>query len=401
MELRTIVKSYRVTIVRWLFVAIVICSAAIPGSTQSFGKLVALGPVSRSGIFDPSVADTEPGQRAWMSYSAVDPSPRWPQRNTRTITTRLAYSDNRGATWTDLGYRINDIAENPGSAAATWNNEITSLVYDRYAPQNERWKLFWLHYLHVEEKGQWQNGWIGYKSAATPPELRSAPELKLFGARTYNRANDNQFGATGAPLGGSPIVKLYELHKDLNLCLVLTEPGAMATASGLYLALSCFQPRVANPIGMLGIGLLGTDEHIILLKCDSPCSPASAGAWKYIGTPLSSADAKAQGFDKYTASDLFTNNGKAYLLVSPVSNKPVGGSYNGCHLFRFANLDTGELEKENGNPHIIQQIEGKPGTFNGACTYASAVTASGFLYGEIRFGGAPYFEIYQTGTGLD
>ncbi len=33
-----------------------------------------------------------------MSYSAVDPSPHWPDKAARTMTTRLAYSDDSGAT---------------------------------------------------------------------------------------------------------------------------------------------------------------------------------------------------------------------------------------------------------------------------------------------------------------
>ena len=80
----------------------------------------------------------------------IDFSRRFPHQraNQRTITTRLAYSDDQGATWTDLGSRINDISEPPaGSKAQTWVNEVSSLVYDPYAPQPERWKLFWHHYL--------------------------------------------------------------------------------------------------------------------------------------------------------------------------------------------------------------------------------------------------------------
>jgi len=365
---------------------------------QQPGTLISLPKVSASGVFDPSVADTPPGERAWMSFSAVDPSPRWPDKDTRTITTRLAYSDDRGATWTDAGYRLNDISEaGSGSKAATWVNEVSSLVYDRYAPPEERWKLFWHHYLRVNEDGEFQNGWIGYKSAASPQALRSATELKLFGARAYDAVNDDPQSRTHPPVGGPPLIRVHALHKDLAMCVALTEPGAMATPSGLYLSLDCFEPKVQNAVGLLAMGILGVKGRVMMLKCDAPCHPANPGAWRYIATMLTDDDAKAAGFLRYSASDLFAQDGNAYLMVSPVSDKPVKASYNGCHIYRFSNLEKAMLELDRDKPRIIRKVQGHPGSFNGACTFQTSVAPSGFLYGEIDFAGRPVFRIFQTG----
>lgn len=383
-------------------VMIVACAVPAPGAAQQLGRQISLGAVSEGGIFDPSLADTAPGREAWMSYSAVDPSSRWPRQNKRSVTTRLAYSNDAGATWTDVGYRINNSKDvTIASKAGTWNSEVPSLVFDPSAPEEERWRLFWHHYLQVNGDGQFQNGWIGYKNAATPQGLRSAREIKLFGGKAYNTANDEESSDTGSPLGGRPVIKIEKLSPDLNMCVALSEPGAMATPSGLYLSLVCYRPKIANPIGLLGIGMFGVTSNVILLKCDAPCHAASSGAWKYVATVMTADDAKSAGFESYSASDLFGQNNRAYLIVSPVTNGPFPNSYNGCRVFRFANLATGELERNHGNLQPITEIHGVPGSFNGACTYQPAVTASGFMYSQLKIvNSAPHFQIYQTGITL-
>jgi hypothetical protein len=386
------------TLIGVLLVAAIIGSTAIPGATPPTGQLIALRAAGRAGIFDPSLADTQPGRRAWMSYSAVDPSPRWPDKNTRTVTTRLAYSDDRGATWTDFGYVVNSISETAtGSDAETWINEVSSLVFDPYAPAPERWKLFWHHYLDVNEQGHFQHSWIAYKAAPTPEALRSASEIKLFAGLAYSSTNNDRRGATGSPLEGAPLVDLHQLHKDLNRCVAASEPSGLASESGLYLSLSCYRPRAPGPLAIL---FGGTQSLIVLLRCDAPCRPASPGAWRYIATLLTPDDARAVGADQYSASDLFTQDGTTYLISSPVSSKPVAGAYNGCHVFRFTDIARGQLERNGTRPTILKQIEGNPNSFNGACTYAHSVTTGGFLYGEITFGRQPYFQIFQTGAGM-
>src|SRR5437899_1198386 len=125
------------------------------GAANQLGTPVTIPGVAERGIFDPSIAATPLGQRAWMSYSAVNPSRRFPDRNTRVIGTRLAYSDDAGATWNDAGSTVNETKDVAlGSKAGTWVSEVSSLVFDPAAPPEERWKLFWHHYLHVNEEGQ-------------------------------------------------------------------------------------------------------------------------------------------------------------------------------------------------------------------------------------------------------
>lgn len=364
------------------------------------GHLLAMPQVSYSGVFDPSLADTPPGQRAWMSYSAVDPSPRWPQTDTRTMTTRLAYSDDGGSSWRDLGTRVNRLSELQLSSGkgGTWNSEVSSLVFDPSAPPRERWKLFWHHYLAIGNNGQFQNGWIAYKHAGTADGLISAPEIKLFGAFAYNHDNDSPGSANGSPVAGAPLVETKNIDR-LGMCVALSEPGAMVTPSGLYMSLDCFMPKVANPIGLLGMGVFGAKDDIVLLKCDAPCHPEHQDSWRYISTLLTPDDANAFGFNSFSGTDLFLANGHAYLIASPVSNKPVNNAYNGCFVFRFADLESGMLERPGGRLSAVMTIQGSPNTFNGACTYQASVPNAGFLYGQITFADRPVFHIYATGPG--
>jgi hypothetical protein len=275
-------------------------------------------------------------------------------------------------------------------------NEVSSLVYDPYGPPKERWKLFWHHYLRANEDGEFQNGWIGYKSAATPQELRAAGEIKLFAGLAYDATNNELGSKTHPPLGGRPLAQVNALNKDLDMCIVLTEPGATATPSGIYLSLVCQEPRVRNVIGLLGIEHFGTEGRVIMLKCDSPCEPSNQGAWRYIATMLTTDAAKSMGFQGYSAPDLFAIGDTAYLMVSPISDKPVMGAYNGCVVFRFANLESGALETIQGRPKLMWHIHGHPNTFNGACTYSNSTAASGFLFGEIKFAGKPIFQIFRS-----
>jgi len=321
--------------------------------------------VSASGIFDPSLADTPAGARAWMAYSAVDPSPRWPA-NTRTVTTRLAYSGDKGVAWTDQGV-ANPLTET--NDGRSWVSEVSSLIYDPTAAGNARWKLFWHHYLLNGEERQFQHGWLGYKRASTPEGLRTATEVKLFAGSAYDGINDTTSGPTQSPVGGVPRIRIQNLGAPD--CVALSEPGAMATSSGIYMAVGCY----------------GANQRIILLKCAAPCSIENPASWRIVGTLKSGP---------FSAANLFRQGTSSYLIVSPVGDSPFPGSYQGCQVFRFFSLDAGALE-----PTIVKEIHGTPGSFNGACAYAQNVTAAGFLYSEIRFSNPILFQIFKTQVGLN
>lgn len=356
---------------------------------RSANSEVLFANVSQLGIFDPSVAATPGASRAWMSYSAVDPSPRWPNQNSRAVTTRLAYSDDDGKTWKDSGKTINALkdVELPGwfNKSGTWHNEVSSLVYDPWGSPSARWKLFWHHYLTVNGKSRFENGWIGLKTAATPEGLSSARELKLFSAKAYNEANNDLAGASASPVANAPVLRVETLHPDLSRCVALSEPGGVATGEGIFLSVGCFE-----------VHFLGIESKIILLKCATPCDPSVEGAWKYVATLLTDKDAGRWNADSFSGADIFEADGRHYLVVSPVTDQPVQGAYNGCLVFRFTNIGTGALDKTKA----ISRVSGTKHSFNGACTHQHSAAGGRFLYGEIQFGDRPTFHIFVDRTAV-
>lgn len=361
-------------------------------------------PISRFGIFDPSVADSPESGRAWMSYSAVDQSPLWREQCPIIATTRLAYSDNRESFWKDAGIELTQIKDvEIGSKKATWINEVSSLIYDAGAAPAERWQLYWHHYLLIGTERKLDHGWIGHKSAATPEGLSSANEVKLFAAMIYDENDDSPVAETRSPVNGAPLIALDKLHEDLKYCLAFTEPGAMVTPSGIYLALNCITPKHLNAAGMLETALFGaTAMNTVLLKCEAPCRPDQPHAWRYSGVLLNPDDSQSFGYKLFSASNLYEEKGQAYLMVSPASDNPVPDAYNGCFVFRVADLEHGRLERDtNDRLVVVKKILGRENSFNGACTYRPSSSQSGYIYSQLDFNdNKPYFHIYQRGDGL-
>jgi hypothetical protein len=346
--------------------------------------------VGTHGIFDASLAQDPASSRVWMSYSAINPSVMWPTQNFDTVSTRLAYSDDQGATWTDSGSTVNDVLDVTLALpaplnAGTWHNEVSSLVYDPGASVNERWKLLWHHYLLINGDRRFEHGWISLKTASTPTQLASATEIKLFSGVGYDLGNNTAGGASGSPVGGPPAIALdTAISTDLNGCF-FTEPGMLATSSALYVSMLC----VKSP----------TDHRIILLKCDSPCDLSSAPSWTYLGTALNDADAASFGFDQgFSAPNLVTSNGQNYLIVTPQSTTPFDSYYNGCRVFRFTDIDTASIQRTGGVPDIVATVNGDAGSFDGACTYLPTASKAGVIYSQAFFGPTEKFRLFMSGT---
>jgi len=340
--------------------------------------LSSLSNAGSKGIYDPSIADTPSGTPAYMSFSAVAPSAMWPTQNPATISTFIGTSSNLGVTWTHACSRINAVTDVAGGLPRSWNNEVSSLIYDSLATPSQRWKLFWHHYQIQNNVGQFNNGWIAYKTAPDPCSLASAKEIKLFGGSSYNSDNNIAGGTTGSPVGGAPVLQLNTLSPALSGCVAFTEPGAMVTATGLYLSLNCQQ--------------VGNITQIILLRCEAPCNPSTAGGWTYHGMPITHTDATNAGFLNYSASDLFAINNNYYISVTSVIPP---NTYNNCQIFEFTNINAATIVRTGALPNLIKQINGTPRKPNGACTYAQAVTKAGFALEE--FSGAT-FQIFLSGS---
>jgi hypothetical protein len=366
------------------------CGGSSPLSIAPTPERITFANIGVHGIFDPSIALDSGNGRLWMSYSSADPSAMWPA-NVNVIATHLAYSDDHGNTWTSSssGELINDYSDVtlPPSApnnAGTWVNEVSQLIYDPGAIPAERWKILWHHYLLINNVRHFEHGWIGMKTASTPEGLATATEIKLFGGYLYDSANDTAGGTTRSPVGGAPQIQLdTALDPALNTC-VFSEPGMYATNSALYVSLLC-------------VRLSDTNHLIALFKCTSACTTGSA--WSYLGTALQNSDAAAFGYDTgFSASGMFESGGNVYLVATPVqtSGAPWPDYYSGCRIFRFANIDSAQLQLSGGMPAPVGSVNGTQWSFNGACAYHASANLSGMLYSEVNTSVTDMFQIYKS-----
>ena len=331
------------------------------------------------GIFDPSVAADETGN-IYMSLSGVSSTPAGDGVGELAVSTYLVMSVDQGKLWRLVGL-VNPSVAVPLRAAhaphlGRWQNEVSALVFDRYARPGARWKLFWHQYLNVNGVRQFQHGWIAYKEARSPAELATAKTRKLITARAYDPVNNDESGWTHSPIAGPALLPIADLARDLSRCAAVTEPGVLAKPDGLYLSLVCIR---GSPFGLLGF-----TNRVILLKCTRPCS--AAGSWSYAGTALTQQDAQALGMRKVSASDMFSIDGHDFITVSPVGTVPVPDSYKGCVIFRFADLSrAGILRDPDGHAQIQTRVDLGAASFNGACSYLPSKTDPGLLIGRLKF----------------
>ena len=357
--------------------------------------------VGTHGIFDAALAQDPSSSRIWMSYSSVNPSVMWPAGTPDAVGTRLAYSDNQGETWTDSAsltpYTDVDLVFltlppfnlDASFRAGTWQSEVSNLVFDAGATDpNQKWKLLSMHYLAIKAERHFEHGWIGLKMAATPQELATATEIKLFSSATYDPANNTAGGPTGVPVDGAPAIAFDTgINTELNGCII-AEPGMMSTASALYLGIDCIKSA--------------TDSRIVLLKCAHPCNMTAVGGsngWSYVGTPLTKADGDLFGVDQgFTASSLVQSNGQNYLIATPRSSTPFDAFYNGCKVFRFSNIDTATLQRSGGVPDVVTTANGDAGSFGGACTYLPSASKAGLIRGQLFPAATEKFRLFMSGV---
>ncbi len=357
-----------------LVVSMVSCGGGGSGgssSTPTFPIELSFPGVGPKGIFDPSLARDSATGRLWMAYSEVSDSAMWPGQNDN-IRTRMAWSDDAGASWTDAGVVINpsqDVALPlpPPFNAGTWNNEVPAIVEDPGAPAGDRWKLLWHHYLWVNGARVFQHGWIAMKTAPAPSGPWSA-ERKLFVGSLYDPVNDATIGP--------PEVRVDALHADLAATLVCSEPGLLATPDALYVIMLCAEG-------------LSTNGRIALLKL-----PHASPGWQYRGSPLVNAvDGPPFGCHGFSAPELFVQGATVRLIVTP----QMSDIYRGTTVFTVADLDAGTLLRSAGLPVAALEFTGTAGSHNGAAGYAAQATACGILYSEALLTPPLHFRIYKSG----
>jgi hypothetical protein len=354
------------------------------------------------GIFDPSISRDPATNRLWMSYSSVDTSIYYVSSLYWAVSVRLAFSDDNGVSWQDAGVLaaprletlLGPTAVIPAVSQGIWQSETSSLIYDPTAPLAQRWKLIWFQYLNANLTSFFADySWIAMKMAPTPMALATAAPVKLFGGAGLQADSSITVSPVFSPTAGMPAIQLNtELTQslggadlaDLNLC-VFAEPGLHATDSAVYLAIFCAD-AATTPI----------TEYLVYFRCNSPCNMTSAASWEYLGRLLTPADAQAaSGDDHYQAPALVEKNGRTYLVVTPVDTT-TGNRYNGCRVYEFSDVNSNQLQRDNGQLVEVARIDGDSATHNGACA-AYGGLEGGVLLSQFEASAiAETFNIYKS-----
>jgi len=338
--------------------------------------------VGALGMYDPSLAASTDGIELFMSFSGVAAR--------HEVSTLLAQSPDDGWTWCNLGV-VNASAEEPSppdeypapTFTSTWEHEVSALVHDPGAPDDERWKLVWHRYLDADdgsggETRRFPYGWIGLRAAATPDALFAAEERKLFAGAAYYFAEPITTYNDG--IIGPPELRLDTLDPELADCLAFTEPGMVATADTLYLAMMC----ASN---------VPDATKVVILKLSHPDEQ-----WSYVGSVLTTADAQAldPSYANFTAPELFMLDTQAYVLTTVVAD----GRYRRCLGYEI-DLDVPAIpDVDQNGPDLAFEVTTDATSFqDGVCTYDPVSMGTGVLYGEVWLEDmTPYFSVLASGV---
>ena len=333
----------------------------IQSAASDYEKINVIGESSYWGMYDPSVEYDENGT-GWLAYTALDDF----RKELYSIETHLARSLDHGKTWTYIGKAnsgsAEDVAMEGGPIRVIYREETPTLLYDPSDPSpSKRWKLFAVRGFSPSGRSKdskWQYVHITYKSAATPEELSAAGETYLFGSK-YCRM----------PICSAKY-NLNAFYPDLKDTVFYEEPGSLVKDGILYLSLSA-----VTKVGQYTI-LLSSDDH--------------GNTWRYVGRLASPQDAKNLGYDELTSSSLAEENGRVFLLLSPVKLVPFPRhlQYAGIYIFEFEDISQAKLKRDSSGKLIVQKyipplstrsVGGGQSEYNEQNTYGGIVMAQSDL----------------------
>ncbi|MBW8011622.1 MAG: hypothetical protein FVQ83_10345 [Chloroflexi bacterium] len=260
-----------------------------------------------------------------------------------------------------------------------WRHEVSRLLYDPYAIEENRWILVWHEYLTFfnEQSGQaermLEHSWISLKSARSPEGPWSATR-RLFTGSIYSDENDEK--PPGRP--EYPLHQVFPNSNELGNCMVYTEPGLLAREEGIYVSMKCFDGPNSG--------------KVVLLKCQH-----DFGSCQYLGDLINDSEAHEYGeiYSGFSATELFAKNEFIYLITTPTTSLIF--PYRGCLIFRFDNLASASLESSAGVPIVFFSVFGEEQSFNGACGYSPGSTHSGVIYSQLSIDPRIEFRLFASG----
>jgi len=334
------------------------------------------------GIYDPSVTYDTKQKALWMAYSAINKSMDPKRAGVPDISIHMANSFDKGKKWSYshnlFTSKQDELIQPDGSLSnksGMWRYESASLVYDE-SDEKKPWKVYAYKYFWTGDIAEARKySAIVYKEAETLNMNTWSDEKWLFTAHR---------GLLPSPYSSLIQTHLNELHPSLKDVKYYGEIGALAASNGvLLMTLTAFN-ETSHPEKIILIGSLDKGK-----------------SWNYLGTPITSDDAKHFGdFTRVNGSSLVEQNKRLYLMVS-LGNKKT--EHFGTHIFPFANAPKGLLKRDEDNVpvpvKVIKPIDSNLlGTYGGGqSTYHPELRNAGILMPQMMMDGSTSpFRVYKT-----
>lgn len=323
----------------------------------------------RYSIFDPSATAAE--GKGVLAYTVVKPLPGKEAEKSGAAAPFIGIAQAQNASclkWTPAGDVFSpteDTIVAPDGettiAAGMWSYETPGLVYDP-GDTGREWKLYAYRYMWTASASfetARRYGMIALKTAPAP-EGPWSKESWVFGA---------QADWPPPPYQDLIPTKVSALDPSLADIVAYTRPSPVSAGPGvIVMALSGFTAG-------------RTPDRVVMMA-----SHDHGRTWRYMGTPLTVADAGRVGtYTTLNGATLLRQGGRIYLAAVFGGSATVSA---GTFLFEFEDINKGLIRREkDGKPVLMKQVplsSLKPTDLGGGfAAYTDACEKAGLLTGEM------------------
>lgn len=308
-------------------------------------EVVVAGDVPARGFADPSIRRDPLFGNLWMAYSRPHP-----QSQVIAVDSRLARSDDGGATWRFVQplWSAEAVIDETGASGSA-NSETVSL-----AAGDGRWFSVRLRYfIRAGAAPKLSSFTLRVAAASSPAQLASAEESVLGGALTSSF--------------WSPDVNLAALAPELAGC-TWNDPALLHRDGKLYLATQCMLFDSS--------GEERPEREFVALFSTVPNGNARTWQWRYAGALSNAGDAAELGGLMLQQTDLaVARDGKLLAIVSPAQPSSPLSTHFGCRAVEVASLDPPRLARDAAGRLLVRgvvNVSDQPPYGPGACAYDAA-----------------------------